>query len=60
MKEHETCPFCNNEIDRDICWCGMELEEHKFIEDHFFVPIGCDYYRIKENIGDILDSISQV
>jgi len=58
MVEYETCPLCKNQIDPDICWCGIRPEDHRFIEDHFFIPMGCDCYRIKEDIGSILDNMS--
>jgi hypothetical protein len=59
MEKYETCSLCKNEIDPDTCWCGMGPEDHNaYYDGHFFIPIGCDCYRIKEDIGSILDNIS--
>lgn len=37
----EHCPECGNKIDTTFCYCGIGKDEHKFIQDHNFVPIGC-------------------
>lgn len=41
------CPFCKNEIDPDVCWCGDYRHNHS---EHSFVPMGCvcGYYTEKE------------
>ena len=36
------CPDCNNEIDVDVCHCGIEKNSHNpYIVGHEFVPMGC-------------------
>jgi hypothetical protein len=39
------CSRCNNEIDPERCWCGARTEDHGWINDHPFVPAGCDCLR---------------
>jgi hypothetical protein len=41
----EICSGCQKEIDTDVCWCGTLHEDHKFVYDHPFIPIGCDCCR---------------
>jgi len=38
------CPNCKQEIETDVCWCGMGVNEHKY-DNHSFVPMGCDCLR---------------
>ena len=42
----QMCPECGNEIDPDVCWCGVEKKDHDY-EEHNFVPMGCDCGRMK-------------
>ena len=44
------CPYCKNEVDLDVCYCGTMREDHNFVE-HSFVPLGCDCGR---ELGDNL------
>jgi hypothetical protein len=45
---HE-CLGCGNEIDPDVCHCGITKENHTAWEGHTFVPAGCDCGRAKSN-----------
>lgn len=40
--EHEICHGCGNEIDPDVCWCGILMKYHYTCSDHSPVPLGCD------------------
>lgn len=40
--ELPVCPGCGNEIDPDVCHCGITRENHNAWEGHTFVPAGCD------------------
>ena len=33
------CPYCKNEIDATVCWCGDYRKNHTY--EHSFVPMGC-------------------
>lgn len=41
------CYGCNNEIDPELCHCGMSIEDHDIYCGHSPVPMGCDCYRIE-------------
>lgn len=47
--KEDFCPFCQREIDPDVCWCGDYLENHTF--EHSPVPMGCvcGYYTEEDN-----------
>lgn len=45
MSELITCPYCNQEIDPDTCWCGDEIK-HSPYAGHSPVPMGCSCGRI--------------
>ena len=36
----EICPYCKNEIDAEICWCGDYMKNHTY-DSHSPVPMGC-------------------
>lgn len=37
-----TCPDCKQEIDPDVCWCGILTDDHDpFYDGHTPVPMGC-------------------
>lgn len=38
--EKSYCPYCGNDVDYDVCHCGIGRESHEF-EGHRFVPAGC-------------------
>jgi hypothetical protein len=50
------CPECKQEIDPDTCWCGDLYESHTVFDGHYFVPMGCDCFRVK-NLSFDLNSI---
>ena len=38
----EICGGCNNEIDIEVCHCGITYKDHNpYVDGHNFVPIGC-------------------
>lgn len=39
------CPYCNQPILSDTCYCGVSREEHTLLDNHLFVPMGCDCFR---------------
>jgi hypothetical protein len=40
---HEICPGCHQEMDPEVCWCGIERKDHNaFYQGHSFVPTGCE------------------
>lgn len=42
------CKGCGQEIDRDLCYCGIPYADHRGVDDHGFTPMGCDCGRAKE------------
>jgi len=47
-EQRPICKGCGKEHDPDVCWCGTPLDQHTY-EEHPFVPMGCDCYRVKED-----------
>lgn len=43
------CTSCGNPIDPDCCWCGTAGESHLGIDDHGFIPMGCDCGRYERD-----------
>jgi hypothetical protein len=43
---HLKCDGCGEMIDPDTCWCGQPKNRH-MLENHDYVPMGCDCYRDK-------------
>jgi hypothetical protein len=40
------CPYCKQEIDPEVCWCGDLIKGHGY-DGHSPVPMGCDCGRVK-------------
>lgn len=40
------CPWCRNEIDPTICWCGSEIPHDAYNDGHGAIPMGCDCGRM--------------
>ncbi len=39
------CQGCGSMTEPEVCHCGNYETSHKFVEDHGFVPVGCDCLR---------------
>lgn len=37
-----TCPHCEKEINPDVCWCGVPMDDHHCGHNHNPVPDGCE------------------
>lgn len=36
------CPYCEREIDPEVCHCGSARHFHGWELGHSFVPMGCE------------------
>lgn len=52
--QHVTCDGCGKEIDPDCCGCGGSKEGHGNVinEGHPFIPMGCDCFRVDNDVLD--------
>jgi len=40
--KREICPWCHQEIDTEVCWCGEYIASHNsWFTGHEAVPMGC-------------------
>jgi len=40
--ENNICPYCKQEVDLEVCWCGDYMKNHDpYYCGHMPVPLGC-------------------
>lgn len=46
QRKLEMCPGCKEEVDAEVCYCGVDLKSHDAWEEgHNFVAMGCQCWR---------------